>query len=260
MIPITSRFLIIIFIFTGLSIHSQSKYNLSQFGNETGELIRQPLDWQTIDFVKLGAVLGATYGLMHIDESIRDIMLEDTSWRGSVPLEFGRYWGEPATSLLLGSGLLIIGANHDNKSHQKLGFEILQSFAYSVVVNGSLKIILGRARPSTGADAFTFKPAQSLQNDYWSLPSGHTTIAFSLSTVLAENTESTVWKIISYAPAFITALSRVNYNRHWVSDVFLGGLSGYFIAKFVTEMHNADSRTKSVNLNQTPLISLRLQF
>ncbi len=250
-----STFLLVL---SAISLFAQNSYNLRQFIDETGDFATQPLKWQAKDFLTLGAIIGGTYGLMHLDETIRRQMLKDTSWRGSIPLELGRYWGEPATPLLIGSGLMIIGANHENNSSMKLGFEILQAFSYSVAINGALKILIGRARPSTGKDAFTFKPAQSLQNKFWSLPSGHTTVAFSLSTVLAENTESTGLKVLAYMPAFVTALSRVNYNRHWLSDVFLGGFSGYIIAKYVTKLHKQE-KSPALN-NQTPLISFSMQF
>ena len=241
------------------SIAAQNKYNFTQFGEEVKDVIERPLKWNVSEYGYLALILGSTYGLMHIDEMIRDEMLKDTSWQGSIPLEIGRFWGEPIPSAVLGAGFLLHGILNDNEANKKLGFEIAQSFIYAGTINQFLKIAIGRSRPFTGSNSFTFHPFQSLQDKKWSLPSGHTTVAFSLSTVLSQNAKSDFWKVAAYIPAFITAYSRVNYNKHWTSDVFLGSLTGFFIAKFLTDLHQRKEQNAPVN-NQTPVISLQLSL
>jgi hypothetical protein len=245
-------FFIIFLVNLSVSIlQAQNKYDLKQLGDEAIKLIERPIKWNGAEYLLLGAIFGGTYGLMHIDEDVRDLMRADTSWRGSIPLEIGRYWGEPLPALVAGAGLLLQGIINKNTANKKLGFEITQSMIYSGTVNGMIKIVLGRARPFTNADAFTFLPMQSINDDDLSL-------AFSLSTVLAQNTQNNLLKTAAYIPAFVTAFSRVNYDKHWVSDVFLGAFTGYFIAKYVTGLHDRNSKYEQVGLPAMPIISLNV--
>ncbi len=253
------KFSLVILLLISSVICGQNKYNFTQFGEEVKDVLERPVKWNISEFGYLALILGGTYGLMHIDETVRHEMLKDTSWVGSIQMEFGRWWGEPVPSALLAGGILLHGILSDNEANKKLGFELGQSFIYSTSITQFFKIALGRSRPYTGADAFTFQPFKSLSDSNWSLPSGHTTIAFSLSTVLSQNAKSDFWKVAAYVPAFITAFSRVNYNRHWTSDVFLGGFIGFLTAKFLTELHEQKENKSPVN-NQSPLISLQLAF
>ncbi len=138
-----------------------------------------------------------------------------------------------------------------------MSFEIAQSFVYSVAVTSGLKIIIGRSRPNSVQSATDFHPF-SFSNPSLSLPSGHTTVAFSLSTVLAANTDNNYLKVLAFFPAVLTATSRVYQNHHWASDVFLGAMVGYFTGKFITDLHKENELTP--NINNIPLITFSLNF
>jgi len=69
--------------------------------------------------------------------------------------------------------------------------------------------------------------------------SGHTTTAFSVATILAEEYKETVWvPILAYTLAAGTGLSRINDNEHWASDVLTGALCGYLIGKLIEKQNN----------------------
>ncbi len=247
----------IILIFTASNSTAQNNYDLKQFGEETVEFIKAPLSWDAGDFLTLGVIAAGTYALMYADQDINQMMRKDTSFAKSFPMEFGRYWGEPVTSVVSSAALLIHGYATNDETTKKIGFEIGQSFLYTIAVTEVLKITIGRARPYTGNNPFTFDMF-SFRESNWSMPSGHTSIAFSLSTVLAANTNSTFLKILAFTPAFITAVSRVYQNHHWTSDVFLGAFVGYFIGKFVTDLHQENE--KNPTTLPPPLLSITLQF
>ena len=249
--------IIIILSFYTSSITAQNEYDFKQFGEETGDYYTAQLNWDKNDFITLGIITAATYGLMYADQPIQNEFEKINSNKKHWLMEIGRYWGEPIPSLALSGILLIHGYAFDNSTTKKIGFEVGQSFLYSVSVTSGLKIIFGRARPSTGNDSFTFEPF-AFKNSNWSLPSGHTTVAFSLSTVLAANTDNYALKVASFLPAFLTAVSRVYQNHHWASDVFLGAMIGYFTGKFVTDLHNEKELT--AQMTQIPLLSLSLSF
>jgi membrane-associated phospholipid phosphatase len=69
------------------------------------------------------------------------------------------------------------------------------------------------------------------------MPSGHSTVAFILSTVLSRNVDSPVLKVIACLPAVLTFASRVYQDQHWTSDTFVGAAIGYFVATWVVDQH-----------------------
>jgi len=238
-------------------VYPQNNYNWKQFWNETGDFYTAPIHWDKNDFLTFGIVAVSTFGLMQFDDSIKEQFSKINSEKNHWLMEAGRYWGEPLPSIGLSGLLLIHGYSTNNETTKKIGFEIGQSFFYSVSVTSGLKVIFGRARPSTDLPSNTFSPF-SFGNSYWSYPSGHTTVAFSLSTVLAANTTNTALKVIAFIPAITTAVSRVYQNHHWASDVFLGAMIGYFTGKFVTDLHVENEISPTIY--NTPLISLSLSF
>ncbi len=70
------------------------------------------------------------------------------------------------------------------------------------------------------------------------MPSGHSTVAFAVSSVLANRINNTFASIGLYTLAGITALSRVYHDEHWASDVLLGSAVGYFIGDFISSKRN----------------------
>ncbi len=114
-----------------------------------------------------------------------------------------------------------------------------------------LKISFGRERPRQNSDPFSFHPFSFEGDNFLSFSSGHTAFAFSLSTVLANNTENNYLKVIFYIPAFMTAFSRVYQNHHWFSDVLFGGVVGFSIAKFVTGLHKIKNHQQNNLINSS---------
>lgn len=250
---------VILVVFTlhifGQNFFAQNPLTLDQFATEGKELLKAPTNWDSDDLIKFGSILGTTIFLMQFDEDVRELALENNQYSQSIPSELSRTWGEP---YFTGTAALLFAAHGfiaDNHKHKKIGFEILQSGFYTTAITGVLKYSFGRARPLTGLDAFTYKPFSFRGNEYVSFNSGHTALAFSLSTVLASNTESDLGKILLYAPAVMTAASRVYQNHHWTSDVFFGACVGYFVGRFLYKQHEANEKYKKVSPPK-PLISL----
>lgn len=245
--------------FISCDAQTQNKYTTRAFFNEGKDFAVNIKNWNSSDYIKLGFIAAGSFAVIQIDEHVRSFMMSDRGYYYSVPIEFGRYWGEPFPSIILASGLMMYGNASGNAETKKLGFEIGQAFFYSVAATTILKVATGRARPYNDIGNKNFYPFSSINNDFLSFPSGHTTIAFSLSTVLSHRAKNDFIKIIAFAPAFMTAFSRVYQDYHWTSDVFLGACVGYFTAKYFVNYHDKEANNNLVK-PKFETINFRMSF
>jgi membrane-associated phospholipid phosphatase len=127
----------------------------------------------------------------------------------------------------------------DDIGTRKIAYEIGQASIYAGVAAQLLKIAIGRARPYVNKGSQSFRPFSTFSfiKDYQSLPGGHNTVAFVLSTVLSRNAKPVWLKVIAYVPAVLTFASRVYQDQHWTSDDFLGAALGYSVATWVVDLH-----------------------
>ncbi len=230
-----SLFLIVIF---GSSSFGQQKYNFSQFGNETWNFIKQPTNWHGNDWLKLGLISAGTFLIMETsDDPIRKVVLKNQQYYNSIPIKIGNIWGDWYPTVIIASGFALHGLIDDNTSSKKIAFEVIQSGLYTEVVTQIIKHAFGRARPYNELGPSSFKPFSFLGWDFTSMPAGHTSWAFSLSTVLSRNAKQDWLKVLAYLPAGLTFIARIYHDKHWTSDNFLAAALAYFIATWVVDQH-----------------------
>ena len=217
---------------------AQNKYDVSQFGNETGKFFTQPLHWEGRDWLRLGLMGAGTFLAMQADQQVRDAVLRDHQrYYNSALVEGGRVWGEIYMPMALFGGFALHSLIADDVGTRKIAYEIGQASLYAAAITYTLKFAFGRARPYTEEGAFTYRPFTMADDGFHSLPSGHATIAFVLSTVLSRNVHSGLLKGLAYVPAAFTVISRVYQDHHWTSDNLLGAAVGYFVATWVVDQH-----------------------
>ena len=216
----------------------QFKYNFSQFGNETWDFIKQPTKWDGSDWLKLGLIGAGTFLILETaDEPVRDVVLKNQQYYNSVPIKIGNIWGDWYPTVIIAGGFALHGWVDANSSSKKIAFEVVQAGLYTEIVTQIIKHSFGRARPYKELGATVFKPFSFLGWDFTSFPAGHTSWAFSLSTVLSRNAKQDWLKVLAYLPAGLTFVARVYQDHHWTSDNFLAAALGYFIATWVVDQH-----------------------
>ncbi len=137
--------------------------------------------------------------------------------------------GADSTYWLIGSALLWLFYKFYKKHEHRAktaGFFFLTIIATGLGAN-IVKLIFGKARPILlkKEDIFGFKWFVSPSAyDYHSFPSGHTTTAFSVATLLTLIFPR-YWAAF-YSYATVMALSRVLNWNHYVSDVVAGAMFG----------------------------------
>jgi len=234
------------------------KYDFPQFGRETVDFIKAPGKWNGGDWLKIGLIGAGTVLIMETaDKPIRSFALDHPGYSKSVPIEFGRVWGEIYSPVVFFGGYGIYSLIADDKGTRKIAYEIGQASIYAGVINYILKLAIGRARPYMDEGPTTFHPFSSLFNEqYHSNPSGHSTVALVISTVLSRNAKPVWLKVLAYLPAALTLISRVYQDQHWASDDFLGAAFGYFIATWVVDQHENNQAT----LGMSPTLPLSIRI
>ena len=235
----------------------ENKYMVSEFFDDTCQFVRQPLKWHGEDYIRFGIVAAGTALTMTADTSVREEVLKDRTYGDSGIIVGGRIWGEWYSGPAIAGLFAIHGLACKGNRSSKIGFELIEATIYSASITQILKVGFGRARPYISDDSSYCKPF-NFESDLNSLPSGHVSNAFAISTVLAKNTDSELLKILAYTPAVFTAFSRVYQNYHWTSDCLLGAAIGYFCGAWVADHHELDK--SQIKLTSIYPLALRFEF
>jgi len=163
------------------------------------------------------------------DEKITsDLSSEFDSGSGRKLMEILSFFGDGGFHIFL-LGSLYFHPDTYTRETARLAFK---SWVRAGIYTGILKFSFGRARPDQDRKGF-FGPGFK----YDSFPSGHTSAAFSLATVLGERYRK--MKGFFYTVATLIGLSRVALRRHYPSDVLVGALIGYFAGKQILNESNS---------------------
>ncbi|MEM8601739.1 MAG: phosphatase PAP2 family protein [Bacteroidota bacterium] len=130
----------------------------------------------------------------------------------------------------------------DNDRFQDAAFTSMQSAFYATGVTMGLKSLVGRARPYTDDGSLTFVPL-SPSRDYYSFPSGHTTLSFAIVTPWVLYYPGPVtYSLLAVSTG--TAIARIAKDEHWATDVLAGAAIGAFTGVFLARRHlrEADAR------------------
>lgn len=198
-------------------VHSFSNgyglYHMAAIGLSYG-VIKSGADWQY-------------YSYMQDHQSISRVGFAGVLIGGLIPLTVPFY-------------LYFKGKSNKDAKLMYTALALGQSVMTSLLVTSSYKAITGRKPPedlhgneSDYSDDFNFGFMRRGIFEGW--PSGHTTNAFAMATVLWEMyPENETIKLYSGIYAFYIGLS-VSTNIHWFSDFVAGALMGYSIGKSVGE-------------------------
>ncbi len=188
-----------------------------------------PLRFDGKDWLYAGGFAAGTALVMSRDERIHENLshvgngsLNYDFW--DIPTRYGAVANANILSFATYATGLVIG-NDDIRITGRLALEALSYSGVSAIV---LRYTFGRSRPHLNQGAWKFNWFES-RNAIQSFPSGHTTVAFALSTVLAERIDTWWSRVFFYSVATMTGYARIRNNQHWASDVVFGagcGLAG----------------------------------
>jgi membrane-associated phospholipid phosphatase len=226
--------------------------DISSSFNNGIRFIKIPTEFKGEDFAKIAVFTSMTAGLFFADNNIRlEVAKGHTNFQDNL-WEVGRYYGNWLYPAGLSAAIYAGGLIGHNKELRITGKVLGESLIAAGLVTTLIKFLSGRSRPYKNNGQWFFKPF-SVDNDFLSFPSGHTIVAFTTSTVLAERIDNIYATIGLYTLAGFSAYQRIYSDNHWLSDTFVSAVLGILIGKYFTKLEKL-RENKSTQLSLNPAI------
>jgi membrane-associated phospholipid phosphatase len=195
----------------------------------------------TRESARLWLIFGAaTGGLIAADHHIADLFENSKGqvrWGGRISNVGASYTLIPLLAGYYGYGVL-----RDHAKAREIGVLGAESLLDGLIVAGVLKEATRRNRPD-----------EKNPGDFWgggtSFPSGHAIQMWSIASLVAHEYKNNILvQVTAYSLASIVSASRIAAQKHFASDVVVGGAMGWFIGRYVYETHMSHLAHKHCSL------------
>ncbi|BDQ04290.1 phosphatase PAP2 family protein [Ignavibacterium sp.] len=222
--------------------------DIKSFFNTGKNIFQAPSKFDNKDWITFGSLIALTASATLLDEDNREFWLNNKSQTLDYISEFGRIYGEISYAGIFAGTLYFGGRITKNKDLTVTGRMLIEGLFYAGVTTTLIKFVSGRSRPYKNDGHLDFRFFQTT-NDYTSFPSGHSTVAFTTSTILSDRIDNTYATIALYSFALSTVWQRMYSDNHWLSDTIMGALIGYFIGKAVIKFDDSSETTDKAKSN-----------
>lgn len=213
---------------------------LNEYVSDTTAIISSPVNWDGNDWLKAALVAGTATGLYFADDGIHYFAQRHHSSGVHKVSAVGDLLGNPLFAAPSLGIFYLYGHYYDDTKARKTALLATESMVISGALATTLKMATQRPRPYTGESSTTWD-GPSLKSTNSAFPSVHTQTAFSIASVVSEEYgDNNYVPPVAYGLATFVGLSRIADNKHWASDVFVGGALGYFVGKAVVKYHTVD--------------------
>lgn len=211
--------------------------------DDVKHVVTSPARWEKTEWHTAGwASLAVVGTALVVDRPLRDEMRRH-SGNNSFITQMERFGSQYAAGVV--GGFYVVGALTDNDTALQVAQDgIAASLIASGIVTPAIKLVAGRSRPRAGEAVYNFKPLSDANSSF---PSGHTTEAFALASVIANHYDETWVTCTSYSIAGLVGLARTYHQAHFASDVVAGAMIGTLVGKSVVS-YNAGLRSGKLAL------------
>jgi len=202
---------------------------------DTGVVLSSPVRWCRSDWLKATAVGFVGLGAFAADDSLRTVAQD---YRGSLSnriADGAEPFGNGSRLIPLLGASYLAGEAISAPRLRRASLTAIESVLIAGGVAGGVKQVSHRHRPYLDDGPYRFDgPSFGGPTSTRSFPSGHAAAAFAAATAFAaEYHESWIVPPLSYGVAGLTAYSRLNDDKHWLSDLIIGAALGFSIGKTV---------------------------
>lgn len=200
---------------------------------DTKQILTAPTRWRQTEWVDFSLAAAGIGAVMLVDKPVyegvqrnRTAAVDDMA---KIVESFGSYPSFGIMGAFYAAGSLL-----ENDRARRVAMDAFASSLVGAgVITTTIKVIVGRRRPGETGEAYHFRP---FGGDH-SFPSGHTTQAFSLASVIAEYYDEPWVDLASYGIATLVGLARVEQGAHFPSDVLAGTIIGTVAGKSIVRFH-----------------------
>ncbi len=174
------------------------------------------------------------------DDEVRDsVNSSGSGWGRTFETAGGPVWGS-----LVVAGMFTAGRLSDRPRFRAMTYDMLDAVIVNFGYWEVIKVAVGRERPNG-------------ENNQ-SFPSGHASNAFTLATVAERHYG---WKVgvPAYVLAGVVGASRIQQDKHYVSDVVAGATLGYIVARTVVRVNSRplEKGARAASLQVSPIVGRR---
>ena len=124
------------------------------------------------------------------------------------------------------------------------------SIGFIMFICGIMKLTIARARPHLFVeDGFTGFAFGNFGNSFRSFPSSHTAVAVAFA-ILALIYFGQKYKYLAWTFVLIIALTRMILQKHFISDILIGGLIGEFVTYSIISFTKRNATTFNALLDK----------
>ncbi len=211
-----------------------------------------PFHFTATNWGKAGLIALGTGLLYTQDTTTRNFFQRNRSYQSDTAALFFIHFGDGSFTAAILSSLYIYGEFNDDDKYKRAGMLGAESVVVNTILTSAIKVTLQRPLPDSGLPYNDWHVSWT-NIDNQAFPSGHTSCAFATSVIVAtEFSDIPLVPVIAYSVATLTALSMLNENEHWGSDVLPGAALGYYTGKEIESMQKR--KITKANLGSSDLV------
>lgn len=203
-------------------------------GSDAKYVFTSPARWDRQHWGTAVQLTAGVFATTLLDDDIRLKAQLSRTMQTDRATELVQRFGEEYSFAVL-AGFAVVGTLGPNAKARAVAIDgLTASIIASGLVTPALKYTVGRKRPYASGSVFDVEPFSG----NYSFPSGHTTQAFAVATVVASHYDQWWIKGMSYSLAAGVGWSRIHQNKHYASDVIAGAIIGTVVGRTIVRRHN----------------------
>jgi PAP2 superfamily len=210
-------------------------------GIDLRDVLGAPRHWTGQEWDHFSLAVAGIGAAALLDQTVRDRERHDHSrFSDQVSRDFEQF-GQTGAFGVMGV-FYVAGLVSDDARARSVGADgLISTLIAGGIITPALKLATGRVRPRDTSKTSDLKPFSGSS----SFPSGHSTEAFAVASVISAHYDQGWVKAVTYGSAALVGFARVHHQAHFLSDVTAGAIIGTATGRAVVH-RNEEERHRYV--------------